>query len=105
MILPTQEECTIAVRCCPVYFELRKDGPVSVITLPYRMVFAVATQASVLFYDTQQTWPIAMVSNIHYGRLNDISWYVNYHINPGLQFCFKSIILDLTYISSKFLFV
>ncbi|XP_014473067.1 PREDICTED: chromatin assembly factor 1 subunit B [Dinoponera quadriceps] len=74
MILPTQDECTIAVRCCPVYFELRKDGPVSVIALPYRMVFAVATQDSVLFYDTQQTWPIAMVSNIHYGRLNDISW-------------------------------
>lgn len=89
MILPTQDECTVAVRCCPVYFELRKNGPVSVITLPYRMVFAVATQASVLFYDTQQTWPIAMVSNIHYGRLNDISWYVNYHVNSGLQLYFE----------------
>ncbi|EFN78079.1 chromatin assembly factor 1 subunit B [Harpegnathos saltator] len=74
MILPTQNEITIAVRCCPVYFELRKDGPDPTIMLPYRMVFAVATQNSVLFYDTQQIWPIGMVSNIHYGRLNDISW-------------------------------
>jgi chromatin assembly factor 1 subunit B len=76
MILPTQNECTIAVRCCPVYFELREDGPDALITLPYRMVFAVATQSSILIYDTQQIVPIGMVSLIHYGRLNDLSWYV-----------------------------
>lgn len=76
MILPTLNECTIAVRCCPVYFELREDGPVSLVPLPYRMVFAVATQSSILLYDTQQTSPIGVVSLIHYGRLNDLSWYV-----------------------------
>lgn len=76
MILPTLNECTIAVRCCPVYFELREDGPVALVTLPYRMVFAVATQSSILLYDTQQTSPIGVVSLIHYGRLNDLSWYV-----------------------------
>ncbi|EZA57248.1 hypothetical protein DMN91_002477 [Ooceraea biroi] len=74
MILPTLSECTIAVRCCPVYFELREDGPDALITLPYRMVFAVATQSSILIYDTQQIFPIGMVSLIHYGRLNDLSW-------------------------------
>lgn len=76
MILPTLNECTIAVRCCPVYFELRKDGPTALIPLPYRMVFAVATQSSILLYDTQQTSPIGVISLIHYGRLNDLSWYV-----------------------------
>lgn len=74
MILPTLNECTIAVRCCPVYFELREDGPTSLVPLPYRMVFAVATQSSILLYDTQQTSPIGLVSLIHYGRLNDLSW-------------------------------
>ncbi|EFN71093.1 Chromatin assembly factor 1 subunit B [Camponotus floridanus] len=74
MILPTMNECTIAVRCCPVYFELREDGPNALITLPYRMIFAVATQSSVLIYDTQQTCPIGVISLIHYGRLNDLSW-------------------------------
>ncbi|XP_011173368.1 chromatin assembly factor 1 subunit B [Solenopsis invicta] len=74
MILPTLNECTIAVRCCPVYFELRKDGPTALIPLPYRMVFAVATQSSILLYDTQQTSPIGVISLIHYGRLNDLSW-------------------------------
>ena len=41
---------------------------------PYRIVFAVATQDSVLFYDSQQTTPFAMVSHIHYLRLTDLSW-------------------------------
>lgn len=76
MILPTLNECAIAVRCCPVYFELRENGPVAFVTLPYRMVFAVATEKSVLFYDTQQTSPFSVISLIHYGRLNDLSWYV-----------------------------
>jgi len=77
MILPTLNECTIAVRCCPLYFELREDGPAALVPLPYRMVFAVATQSSILLYDTQQTSPIGVVSLIHYGRLNDLSWYVS----------------------------
>ncbi|KAL0125546.1 hypothetical protein PUN28_004572 [Cardiocondyla obscurior] len=74
IILPTLNECTIAVRCCPVYFELREDGPDALISLPYRMVIAVATQSSILLYDTQQISPIGLVSLIHYGRLNDLSW-------------------------------
>nr|XP_012234979.1 PREDICTED: chromatin assembly factor 1 subunit B [Linepithema humile] len=74
MILPTLNECTIAVRCCPVYFELRENGPDALITLPYRMVFAVATQSSILIYDTQQISPIGVITLIHYGRLNDLSW-------------------------------
>ncbi|XP_018315661.1 chromatin assembly factor 1 subunit B isoform X2 [Mycetomoellerius zeteki] len=74
MILPTLNECTIAVRCCPIYFELRQNSPAALVPLPYRMIFAVATQSSVLLYDTQQTSPIGVVSLIHYGRLNDLSW-------------------------------
>ncbi|XP_015590249.1 chromatin assembly factor 1 subunit B [Cephus cinctus] len=73
-VLPSLDESTIAIRCCPIYFELRDNGPASMMALPYRMVFAVATQKSVLIYDTQQTSPIAVVSNIHYTRLTDVSW-------------------------------
>ncbi|CAL7934390.1 unnamed protein product [Xylocopa violacea] len=74
LLLPSLDECTIAVRCCPIYFELQKDGPPPVIALPYRMVFAVATQRSLFIYDTQQISPIAVISNIHYTRLTDITW-------------------------------
>ena len=74
ILLPTLDECTIAVRCCPIYFELRKDSPTPTVALPYRMVFAVATQHSVFIYDTQQISPISVISNIHYTRLTDVTW-------------------------------
>ena len=79
-ILPSYDEITIAVRCCPIYFKLRLDGPASVAALQYRIVFAVATQKSVLIYDTQQFAPIAVISNMHYTRLTDISWLANFII-------------------------
>lgn len=44
------------------------------VRLPYRLVFAVASEDSVLFYDTQQLFPFGYVSNIHYHTLSDISW-------------------------------
>ncbi|XP_034948191.1 chromatin assembly factor 1 subunit B isoform X2 [Chelonus insularis] len=74
MILPTLNEISTAVKCCPVYFELRSNGPESMISLPYRLVFAVATSKSVLIYDTQQISPIAVISNIHYTNLTDVAW-------------------------------
>lgn len=42
--------------------------------LPYRMVFAVASEDSILLYDTQQTLPFGLVTNIHYHTLSDLAW-------------------------------
>lgn len=55
-------------------FELRDRE--SMFALPYRMILAVATQNSVLLYDTQQPEPFGIVSNIHYTRLTDLTWWV-----------------------------
>lgn len=44
------------------------------IDLPYRMIFAIATKTSVRLYDTQQKMPFAVISNIHYARLTDLTW-------------------------------
>lgn len=44
--------------------------------LPYRMVYAVATQDAVLVYDTQQQTPLCVVSNLHFTTFSDLSWYV-----------------------------
>ncbi|ALC40609.1 Caf1-105 [Drosophila busckii] len=76
-VLPFPNEYTVAVRCSPVLYRLRpfnvtKNPPI--ITLPYRMIYAVATKNSVFFYDTQQPVPFAIVSNIHYTRLTDLAW-------------------------------
>uniref|UniRef100_A0A672NEQ2 Chromatin assembly factor 1 subunit B-like n=1 Tax=Sinocyclocheilus grahami TaxID=75366 RepID=A0A672NEQ2_SINGR len=80
--LPCPSKATLAVRCSPVYYELRtkraEDGslkPVSnTFNLPYRLVFAVASEDSIFFYDTQQMLPFGYVSNFHYHTLSDLSW-------------------------------
>ncbi|XP_017054372.2 chromatin assembly factor 1 subunit B [Drosophila ficusphila] len=76
-VLPFPNEYAVAVRCSPVLYRLRpynaeKNPPI--IKLPYRMIYAVATKNSVFFYDTQQSVPFAIVSNIHYSRLTDLTW-------------------------------
>ncbi|XP_073928782.1 chromatin assembly factor 1 subunit B isoform X2 [Castor canadensis] len=81
--LPCPGKATLAVRCCPVYFELRpavrtekasRELSLELMSLPYRVVFAVASEDSVLLYDTQQPFPFGYVSNIHYHTLSDIAW-------------------------------
>jgi chromatin assembly factor 1 subunit B len=51
-------------------------GPKPAFSLPYRMIYAVATQDSVLLYDTQQQTPICIVSNLHCATFTDLTWYV-----------------------------
>lgn len=50
------------------------SAPTPVFALPYRMVYAVATQDAVFVYDTQQTIPLAVVSNLHFATFSDLSW-------------------------------
>lgn len=52
-------------------------GPAPVFDLPYRIVYAVATQDAVYVYDTQQQKPLCVVSNLHYATFTDLSWYVD----------------------------
>lgn len=49
-------------------------GPKPAFSLPYRMVYAVATQDAVLLYDTQQQTPICVVSNLHCATFTDLAW-------------------------------
>lgn len=53
---------------------VQAPGPRSVFALPYRMVYAVATQDSVFLYDTQQHTPICIVSNLHCATFTDLTW-------------------------------
>jgi chromatin assembly factor 1 subunit B len=43
-------------------------------SLPYRYVFAIATEDSVFLYDTQSIVPFAFVTGIHYSNLSDLCW-------------------------------
>ena len=92
LCLPTKDKYTSAVRFSPQFFKLRPvktglkqqqtpsepDKPWlaarSLFALPYRMVYAVATQNAIMFYDTQQVAPFGRVSNVHYAGLTDLAW-------------------------------
>jgi len=92
--LPGHKKPAIAVRCNPIKYKLRnykKEEPEnnsnsessqspkkvnSFINLPYRLIYAVATQDSVLIYDTQQTTPLVLLTNLHYATFTDIAWYL-----------------------------
>jgi len=90
LCLPAKDKYTIAVRFSPLVYALRQSGSArksvsnsgqqpwiaanSLFSLPYRMVYAVATQNAVMFYDTQQAAPFARVCNIHYTGLTDLTW-------------------------------
>jgi chromatin assembly factor 1 subunit B len=49
-------------------------GPLPAFSLPYRMVYAVATQDAVHVYDTQQQKPLCIVSNLHFATFTDLTW-------------------------------
>ena len=49
-------------------------GPPPAFGLPYRVVYAVATQDAVHVYDTQQQKPLCVVSNLHYATFTDLTW-------------------------------
>ncbi|ORY19756.1 WD40-repeat-containing domain protein [Clohesyomyces aquaticus] len=50
------------------------SGPSSAFNLPYRMVYAVATQDAIHIYDTQQQKPLCIVSNLHFATFTDVTW-------------------------------
>uniref|UniRef100_A0A8C5IJQ1 Chromatin assembly factor 1 subunit B n=1 Tax=Junco hyemalis TaxID=40217 RepID=A0A8C5IJQ1_JUNHY len=69
--------CNKSKRILTVHFfadGISPKSPPALFSLPYRLVFAVASEDSVLFYDTEQSFPFGYVSNIHYHTLSDISW-------------------------------
>ncbi|CAK1600528.1 unnamed protein product [Parnassius mnemosyne] len=67
-------EPALAVRWCAARLALRAGGPAPALQPRHRHLLAVATKRSVLLYDTQQRTPIALISNIHYTRLTDLTW-------------------------------
>ncbi|KAI0649790.1 WD40 repeat-like protein [Trametes meyenii] len=46
----------------------------SIFSLPYRMLYAVATMDTVMIYDTQQVGPVCLLTKLHYDEFTDMSW-------------------------------
>ena len=44
------------------------------VDLPYGILFAVATIDNVIIYTTQSILPVAVIKNLHYDSINDLTW-------------------------------
>ncbi|KAJ9151904.1 WD40 repeat-like protein [Pleurostoma richardsiae] len=71
---PTAESSTPKSKDLSLETSAGTPGPKAAFSLPYRMIYAVATQDSVLLYDTQQQTPICIVSNLHCATFTDLAW-------------------------------
>ncbi|XP_063727154.1 uncharacterized protein LOC134854728 [Symsagittifera roscoffensis] len=80
LYLPSGRRPSVSVSFCPIKFKYRNETENSenvrpnLFNLSYRLVFAVITENSVLFYDTERFEVFAKVENIHYASLNSGSW-------------------------------
>ncbi|XXG60792.1 hypothetical protein AAC387_Pa04g2617 [Persea americana] len=72
--LPGANKPIVAVRFCPIIFQLRGSNTGCFFKLPYRVVFAVATLNSLYIYDTESVHPIAILAGLHYAAITDIAW-------------------------------
>ncbi|PVH14931.1 uncharacterized protein CXQ87_005209 [Candidozyma duobushaemuli] len=64
----------IAVRFSPILYKSDLDTSELVFDLPHKMIFAVATQNSVIVYDTEHFKPLGLSKNLHYSTITDITW-------------------------------
>ncbi|RLV95262.1 Chromatin assembly factor 1 subunit p60 [Spathaspora sp. JA1] len=62
----------IAVSFHPYKFQ----GVSKSLKLDYKMIFAIATQDSIVIYSTEEFKPLGYVSNLHYSTITDLRWDV-----------------------------
>ncbi|KAI0773000.1 WD40 repeat-like protein [Trametes elegans] len=46
----------------------------TIFSLPYRMLYAVATMDTIIIYDTQQAGPVCLLTKLHYDEFTDMTW-------------------------------
>ncbi|KAL7456728.1 hypothetical protein ACHAWC_008221 [Mediolabrus comicus] len=78
-VLAGLEKPSVVIRPNPVLFQLpaQQQSKKTKAVLPYRSIFAVLTQDTVLIYDTHHNVPIAMARGLHYAGLTDASWSID----------------------------
>lgn len=71
--IPGLSKPAVAIAFSPLMYK-RADETLAVFSLPYKMVFAVATQDAVIVYDTESLRPLGSLSNLHYSTITDLCW-------------------------------
>lgn len=71
--IPGLAKPAVAIAFSPVRYRVSDDQD-QTFRLPYKMVFAVATQDCIVIYDTQHLCPLGLLSNMHYSTITDLCW-------------------------------
>lgn len=73
--IPGLKKPAIAISFSPIIYKVNeKSEKKPVFKLPYKMIFAIATQDAVIIYDTVNLKPLGFVSNLHYSTITDLCW-------------------------------
>ena len=67
-------KAAVVVRFSPVYYKTDPEKESEFLSLPYVLVFAIATEEAVYIYRTDQIEPVTQISGIHYTALTDLAW-------------------------------
>ena len=72
-MLPGLTNFATCIRFSPYLYKLTAAES-GLLVLPYQMIFAVGTVDQIIIYSTQQPQPLAVIGNIHYSTINDLTW-------------------------------
>lgn len=72
-MLPGLTQYATCIRFSPYLYKLTDLEP-GLLALPYQMIFAVGTTDQIILFSTQDTKPLAVIGNIHYSTINDLTW-------------------------------
>lgn len=68
-------DSAVAISFNPNFYNLSESpNAKQILTLPYKMIFAVATSNSVIVYETITFNPIGIITDLHYLTISDIMW-------------------------------
>lgn len=81
-VLTGLDKPSVVIRPNPILFKLPSSSTnnalpkkaKSALALPYRSIFAVLTNDSVVIYDTHHDRPLALARGLHYAGLTDAAW-------------------------------
>lgn len=58
----------------PIFYQISNTTSNGMVSLPYKLIFAIATSNEILIYETTNIEPIGIIGNLHYTPLTDLAW-------------------------------
>ncbi|OBA25524.1 WD40 repeat-like protein [Hanseniaspora valbyensis NRRL Y-1626] len=74
--IPNLKKRCLCVSFNPNYYQINNNNTVTshLFSLPYKMIFAIATDDEIMIYDTDNLKCLMRIKNLHYYTIYDMSW-------------------------------